>query len=186
MATHVSGYLPNDRPPLGRLVLFGLQHVLTMFPATVFVALLCGFHVSTVLLGAGISTIVALVLSRNTIGTFIPLFYGSSFSYIASYLGIAKAMGVDVKFGVPAPDAVISTLQAGIIATGIFNIVIGFIIKAAGKPALDRVLPPIVTGSVACVIGIGLSKAALDMAFFGNGAYWGIALFTLVTTIGCS
>ena len=41
MATHVSGYLPNDRPPTGRLVLFGLQHVLTMFPATVFVALLC-------------------------------------------------------------------------------------------------------------------------------------------------
>ncbi len=56
----------------------------------------------------------------------------------------------------------------------------------SGKPALDRVLPPIVTGSVACVIGIGLSKAALDMAFFGGGAYWGIALFTLVTTIGCS
>jgi uracil permease len=182
----VAGYLPNDLPGPGRLTLLGLQHVVTMFPATVFVALLCGFHTSTVLLGAGVLTLVSLVLSGNTIGTFIPLFYGSSFSYIASYLGIAKAMGVDVKFGVPAPDHVIATLQAGIIATGIFNIIIGFIIKAAGKPALDKVLPPIVTGSVACVIGIGLSKAALDMAFFGQGAYWGIALFTLVTTIGCS
>ncbi len=61
MATNVSGYLPNDRPEAGRLVLLGLQHVVTMFPATVLVALLCGFHPSTVLLGAGVSTIVALV-----------------------------------------------------------------------------------------------------------------------------
>ena len=57
----VSGYLPNDLPGPGRLTLLGLQHVVTMFPATVFVALLCGFHTSTVLLGAGVSTIVALV-----------------------------------------------------------------------------------------------------------------------------
>ena len=81
---------------------------------------------------------------------------------------------------------VIATLQAGIIATGILNIIVGFVIRAAGKPALDRVLPPVVTGSVACVIGIGLSKAALDMSFFGGGAYWGIAFFTLVATIGFS
>ena len=63
------GYLPNDRPPAGRLVLLGLQHVVTMFPATVLVALLCGFHVDTVLFGAGVSTVVALLLSRRRIGT---------------------------------------------------------------------------------------------------------------------
>ncbi len=45
----------------------------------VLVALLCGFHPSTVLLGAGVSTIVALILSKRGIGMFIPLFYGSSF-----------------------------------------------------------------------------------------------------------
>jgi xanthine/uracil permease len=48
-----------------------------MFPATVLVALLCGFHPNTVLLDAGVSTIAALILSRRAIGTFIPLFYGS-------------------------------------------------------------------------------------------------------------
>ena len=187
MATkEVSGYLPNDVPEPARLVLLGLQHVITMFPATVLVALLCGFHVQTVLLGAGISTIVALVLSKRGIGMYIPLFYGSSFSYIAAYLGIASAMGHQVQFGQPAPDNVISVLQAGIIATGILNIIVGFIIKKAGKAAVDKVLPPIVTGSVACVIGIGLAKAALDMSFFNNGGYWGIALLTLVVTIGAS
>ena len=106
MATNVSGYLPNDRPGPGRLVLLGLQHVVTMFPATVLVALLCGFHPSTVLLGAGVSTIVALILSKRGIGKFIPLFYGSSFSYIAAYLGLAQAAGHKVQFGVPAPVVV--------------------------------------------------------------------------------
>src|SRR6187431_3109191 len=107
MAARVPGYLPNDRPDTGRLILLGLQHVITMFPAAILVALLCGFHTSTVLLGAGVSTIVALVLSRRGIGVFIPLFYGSSFSYIAAYLGVANAMGAPVQFGVPAPDPVI-------------------------------------------------------------------------------
>jgi uracil permease len=182
----VSGYLPNDKPPFGQLVLLGAQHVITMFPATVLVALLCGFHPNTVLLGAGVSTIVALVLSKRAIGTFIPLFYGSSFSYIAAYLGIAQAMGHKVQFGVPAPDNVISVMQIGIIATGILNVAIGFLIKSVGKAAVDRVLPPVVTGSVACVIGFGLAKAALDMSMVVVPGYWGIALFTLVGTIAFS
>jgi uracil permease len=186
MATNVSGYLPNDRPGAGRLVLLGLQHVVTMFPATVLVALLCGFHPSTVLLGAGVSTIVALVLSKRGIGMFIPLFYGSSFSYIAAYLGIAQAMGHKVQFGVPAPDEVISLMQAGIIATGFLNIIVGLLIKKVGKAKVDKVLPPIVTGSVACVIGIGLAKAALDMSMTVVPGYWGIAFVTLIATVAFS
>ena len=186
MATSVSGYLPNDRPEPVRLVLLGLQHVITMFPATVLVALLCGFHPSTVLLGAGVSTIVALVLSKRGIGMFIPLFYGSSFSYIAAYLGVAQAMGHKVQFGVPAPDEVISLMQAGIICTGFLNVIVGFVIKKLGKAKLDRVLPPVVTGSVACVIGFGLAKAALDMSLTVVPGYWGIALVTLIATVAFS
>ena len=186
MATSVSGYLPNDRPGAGRLVLLGLQHVVTMFPATVLVALLCGFHPSTVLLGAGVSTIVALILSKRGIGMFIPLFYGSSFSYIAAYLGVAQALGHKVQFGVPAPDEVISIMQAGIICTGFLNVIVGFVIKRLGKAKLDRVLPPVVTGSVACVIGFGLAKAALDMSLTVAPGFWGIALVTLIATVAFS
>ena len=186
MARSVPGYLPNDRPPLGQLVALGLQHVVTMFPATVLVALLCGFHVDTVLLGAGVSTTVALLMSRRGIGKFIPLFYGSSFSYIAAYLGVAQAMGHEVKFGVPLPDDVLSVMQTGIIATGLLNVAVGIVVRRLGKAAIDRVLPPIVTGSIACVIGFGLAKAALDMSITVVPGYWGIALFTLLVTVGCS
>lgn len=179
-AKAISGYLPNDRPGWGRLILLGFQHVLTMFPATVLVAALTGFHVGTVLLGSGISTIVALILSRQTIGKFIPLYYGSSFSYIAAYFGIAQAMtGSLPTFGVPLPDNVIQTMQAGIIVTGLLNIGVGFIIRAVGKASLDKVLPPIVTGSVAAIIGFGLAAAALNLA--SNN--WGIALLTLLVTV---
>ncbi|MCW5888802.1 MAG: xanthine permease, partial [Anaerolineales bacterium] len=174
------GYLPNETPPVGQLILLGFQHVLTMFPATVLVAALCGFHVNTVLFASGVSTIVALILSKMGIGKFIPLFYGSSFSYIAAYVAVVSAMtGAAPEFGVAAPDAVIGTMQAGIIVTGLLNIVIGFIIRALGKSALDKVLPPVVTGSVAAIIGFGLAFAALDMA----SANWGVSIATLVLTI---
>ena len=43
------GYLPNDAPPIGQAIILGFQHVLTMFPATVLVALLVGFDVGAVL-----------------------------------------------------------------------------------------------------------------------------------------
>jgi uracil permease len=174
------GYLPNDQPDMGRLTLLGFQHVITMFPATVFVAALCGFHIGTVLLASGISTIVALMLSRRGIGKFIPLFYGSSFSYIAAYLAIISEMtGGLPEFGVPVSDEVLSTMQAGIVVTGILNVIVGFIIRAVGKDAIDKILPPIVTGSVAAIIGFGLAFAALGLA----GANWGVAFLTLLLTI---
>ena len=178
---NVMGYLPNDQPPLGQLVLLGFQHVLTMFPATVLVAALCGFHVGTVLTISGVGTIVALLLAKWRIGKFIPLFYGSSFSYIAAYLAIAQQMtGSLPQFGVPVPDEVISTMQAGIVVTGLFNIIIGLVIRAVGKEKIDMVLPPIVTGSVAAIIGFGLAFAALGQMASANFL---VALVTLLVTI---
>jgi uracil permease len=180
MAAKVTGYLPNETPPPAQLILLGFQHVLTMFPATVFVAAFCGFHVGTVLLASGVSTIVALLLSRNITGKFIPLFYGSSFSYIAAYVAVATAMGFPpVPFGPALPDEVIQTLQAGIIVTGLINIAVGFIIRAVGKAAVDKVLPPVVTGSVAAIIGFGLAFAALNLAQLD----WTVALVTPLVTI---
>ena len=178
---NVVGYLPNDQPPPAQLILLGFQHVLTMFPATVLVAALCGFHVGTVLTISGVGTIVALLLAKWRIGKFIPLFYGSSFSYIAAYLAIAQQMtGSLPQFGVPVPDEVISTMQAGIVVTGLFNILIGLVIRALGKDKIDMVLPPIVTGSVAAIIGFGLAFAALGQMASANFL---VSLVTLLVTV---
>ncbi|HSJ53090.1 MAG TPA: solute carrier family 23 protein [Anaerolineae bacterium] len=184
----ILGYLPNDRPPIGQTILFGFQHVLTMFPATILCALIVGFHPSTVLTFSGVSTIVALLLSRLGIGTFIPLYYGSSFSYLAALVAITGA-----TFGQVAPDERIRIAQAGIVATGALNVIVGLIIRAVGgKRAIDKVLPPIITGSVACVIGFGLGFAALGMAsgtssgLAGDLKWWTVSIITLVVTIGFS
>ncbi|MEZ0397314.1 MAG: solute carrier family 23 protein [Anaerolineales bacterium] len=182
----VLGYLPNDVPPFGQIVLLGFQHALTMFPATVLVALLVGFHVSTVLLASGLATIVALLLSRWGIGKFIPLYYGSSFSYIAAILAVTNA-----SFGQPASDELIRVAQAGIVVTGVINVLVGLLIRfAGGKRVIDVVLPPIVTGSVAAVIGFALGKAALDMSSGlagglsgGDLKWWLVAIVTLLATI---
>lgn len=183
--TKVFGYLPNDRPPFGRVLMLGLQHVLTMFPATVLVAVLVGFHVSTVLLASGVATLVALLLSKWRIGKFIPLYYGSSFSYIAAMLAITNATMNQV-----APDELIRTAQAGIVVTGIINVLVGFVIKQfGGKGTLDKILPPIITGSVACVIGFALGFEALKMSsgnccgLNGELNWWIAALVTLFVTI---
>ena len=158
------GYLPQDWPPFPALVTLGLQHVLTMFPATVLVAILTGFDVGVTLFASGLATIVALLGS----GMRIPLYYGSSFSYIAAVAAIVGAEGGGVRVA-----------QGGIVATAAVSILAGLLIKWVGKNTLDKILPPIVTGSVAIVIGISLAKAALDMA----SVHWGVALFTLLMTV---
>jgi uracil permease len=149
------------------MLLLGFQHVLTMFPATVLCALLMHFDVSTVLTVTGFGTIVALIGSYLSIKTFIPLYYGSSFSYIAAVQSVIFALQPELAstFGVPAASSTISIVVAGFICTGIINILMGLLIRATGgKQGLDKVLPPEVTGAVAMIIGIGLAYTALTMA----------------------
>ncbi len=176
----LTGYLPQDQPGWGAMISLGFQQVLTMFPATVLVAILTKFDVGVTLAASGIGTIVALLVS----GRRIPLYYGSSFSYITV---VVTTMGLYAKDCFADPNTVycpegVRIVQVGIIATGIFEILIGLLIMAIGKEALDKVLPPVITGSVAIVIGIALAGAALGMAS-GN---WTVALITMLVTIGFS
>jgi len=161
----VMGYLPQDTPPFGRMLLLGFQHVLTMFPATVLCALLMNFDVSTVLTVTGFGTVVALLGSKFAINTYIPLYYGSSFSYIAAVTSIIAVKEPGLAFGAPAQPETISVVTAGFIVTGILNILIGLLIRVTGgKKSLDKILPAEITGSVAIIIGIGLAYTALTMA----------------------
>jgi uracil permease len=173
----VTGYLPPDQPAWGAMLSLGFQQVLTMFPATVLVAILTKFDVGVTLTASGIGTIIALLVS----GRRIPLYYGSSFSYITVVVTTMSLYAGDC-FSDPAtfycPDGV-RIVQVGIIGTAIVEILVGLLIMRIGKEALDRILPPVITGSVAIVIGIALAGAALGMA----GANWVVAFITLIVTI---
>src|SRR5512145_1621577 len=176
----VAGYLPADTPPWGAMISLAFQQVLTMFPATVLVAILTKFDVGVTLLASGIGTIVALLVSSRR----IPMYYGSSFSYISVVITAMTLYASDC-FADPTtfycPEGV-RLVQVGIIGTAVVEILIGLLIMRIGKAALDRVLPPVITGSVAVVIGVALAGAALNMA----AANWLIAFVTLVVTIAFS
>jgi uracil permease len=173
----IAGYLPADTPPWGAMLSLAFQQVLTMFPATVLVAILTKFDVGVTLLASGLGTIVALLVSSRR----IPMYYGSSFSYI-SVVVTAMSLYASDCFADPTtfycPEGV-RLVQVGIIGTAVVEILIGLLIMRVGKAALDRVLPPVITGSVAVVIGVALAGAALNMA----GANWLVAMITLVVTI---
>ncbi len=175
----VFGYLPADTPPIGAMLSLGFQQVLTMFPATVLVAILTKFDVGVTLFASGIGTVIALLVS----GRRIPMYYGSSFSYIAVIATTMSLYAGDcfTSSAVYCPAGV-RIVQVGILGTGLLNILIGFLIMRIGKEALDKVLPPVITGSVAIVIGISLAGSALGSA----SQNWLVAFITLVVTIAFS
>ncbi len=179
MAVHeqkIAGYLPADTPPWGAMLSLGFQQVLTMFPATVLVAILTKFDVGVTLLASGLGTIIALLVS----GRRIPMYYGSSFSYITVVITAMSLYAKDCfsSSAVYCAEGV-RLVQVGIIGTAVVEILVGLLIMRVGKEALDKVLPPVITGSVAIVIGIALAGTALSEA----SANWPVALITLIVTI---
>ncbi len=85
----VIGYLPDERPGAPRLLLYALQQVIVMFPATVAVALITGFQVSTTIFASGLATLCFILIT----GRKIPLYYGSSFSYLTAISSMVAAEG---------------------------------------------------------------------------------------------
>lgn len=165
------GYLPDDTPPFGKMIVFALQQVIVMFPATVLVAIITGFDVAVTIVASGVATLGFLFIT----GRRIPLYYGSSFSYIAAVAGVSAM----VYEATGSKIAGIRAAQTGIVASGLISIVAGLLIKKGGPDVVKKVLPPSVTGSVAIIIGLSLASSAMGDAA-GN---WPIALVTLIATI---
>jgi hypothetical protein len=161
-STKVIGYLPEDKPPIGAMLSLGLQQVLTMFPATVLVAYLTKFDVGVTLLASGLGTIIALLVTKRR----IPMYYGSSFSYISVVITVMNLYAKDcfTNSAISYCPEGVKLVQVGILGTAVVEILIGLLIMRVGKKALDHVLPPVITGSVAIVIGVALAYEAIKMA----------------------
>ncbi|HPW41965.1 MAG TPA: solute carrier family 23 protein, partial [Bacillota bacterium] len=181
------------QPPIWKLFLYALQQVVVMFPATVAVAIITGFHISTTIFASGLATICFILVTKRE----IPLYYGSSFSYVAA---IGSLMASDALAGYTLNEK-IAVAQFGIIMSGFVSIAAGLIIKRFGRDAIEKVLPATITGPIAMVIGLTLSGLAMSdaasiaidtagtisvaesqVAFAGNMA-WIISLVTLISTI---
>ncbi|NLN23927.1 MAG: xanthine permease [Clostridiales bacterium] len=181
MTKEVIGYLPDERPPIGKLLLYALQQVIVMFPATVTVALITGFQVSTTIFASGLATICfALITGRK-----LPLYYGSSFAYLSAVSGLLAAEGFEKIDGI-LPAEGIQIAQFGIIFSGFISIIAGLLVRFAGRNAVEKILPPSITGPVAMVIGLTLAGNAISDAAPAQGQsdiVWVVSLVTLLSTI---
>ncbi|MBS5586760.1 MAG: xanthine permease [Clostridiales bacterium] len=186
------GYLPEERPPFGKLLLYALQQVIVMFPATVTVALITGFQVSTTIFASGLATLFFILIT----GRKIPLYYGSSFAYLTAISSMVAAEGTAEQIaqfeatGI-LPAALISQAQFGIVLSGLVSIAAGLLVRFCGRRAVEKILPASITGPVAMIIGLTLAGNALSDAAPAVGAVgavasnwvWVVSLVTLISTI---
>jgi len=179
------GYLPNETPSIGKLLLYALQQVIVMFPATVTVALITGFQVSTTIFASGLATLCFILITKKK----IPLYYGSSFAYLSAVSAMAMAEGTADQIaswqatGI-LPTELISKAQFGIIMSGFVSIAAGLLVKKFGKGAVEKFLPASITGPISMVIGLTLAGNALSDAVAPDNTAWClVALITLVSTM---
>lgn len=156
----------NDKPSVGKTLLFGIQLTLSVFVASVLIANICGVSVSGALFGAGFATITYLIVTKWQ----SPMFVSNSGNFVAPVL-IALAAG-----GYPA-------VAVGGLTTCAVYCIFGLIFTKIPVENIYKIFPKALIGAVTMVIGITL------MGFIGtyvqiNGetSQWGIviALFTAV------
>lgn len=191
-SNEIVGYLPDERPSPVRLLLYALQQVVVMFPATVAVALITGFQVSTTIFASGLATLCFIFVT----GKKIPLYYGSSFAYLTAIFSLITAQGTEEQIAAwqasgILPAELISMAQFGIIMSGLVSIAAGILVRISGREAVEKILPPTITGSVAMIIGLSLAGNALADAapqagaqgIVGTDWVWVVSLITMLSTI---
>jgi uracil-xanthine permease len=164
---------PDERLPAPQTVALGLQHVVAMFGSTVLAPLLMGFNPNVAILFSGVGTLIFFVV----VGARVPSYLGSSFAYIAVVIAATGYAG-------SGPNANLGVALSGIIASGVVYLVIGLVVMAIGYRWIDRLMPPVVTGSVVAVIGLNLAPIAVKGISATPLDTWiGIATIVLVGLI---
>ncbi|WP_314059840.1 solute carrier family 23 protein [uncultured Vagococcus sp.] len=163
----------NDKPKPLQWFGLSLQHLFTMFGATVLVPKLVGLDPGIALLSSGLGSIVYMLVTKGK----IPAYLGSSFAFITAM----QMLMADQGAGYPA-------IAQGAMTTGLVYLLVSLLIKKFGSKWLDRLLPPIVVGPVVMVIGLGLAETAAKNAMYTpagdyNITYIIVALVTLALTI---
>ncbi|MBU3180131.1 uracil permease [Clostridium psychrophilum] len=135
----------DEKLPILKTLPLSFQHLFAMVGATILVPMLTGLSPSIALFCSGVGTLLYILCTKAK----LPAYLGSSFAFIGP-MGVAtKAYGQ-------------SSMLSGIIAAGFVYVIVALIIKLIGIKWLDRLLPPIVVGSVVIVIGLSLASVAIN------------------------
>ncbi|MBN4050778.1 MAG: uracil permease [Alkaliphilus sp.] len=131
----------------GKSAVLGLQHLFTMFGATVLVPIITGLNISVALFMAGAGTLLFHVVTKGK----IPVFLGSSFAFIAPMLAVTQLTNIQYA-------------QGGIVVAGLVYLLLAGLIYFFGAEKIISFFPPVVTGSIIMVIGLKLAPIAIKMA----------------------
>lgn len=165
----------NQRLPIIETIPLSLQHLFAMVGATILVPMLTGLSPSIALFCSGAGTLLYILCTKAK----LPAYVGSSFAFIGPMSVATKLYGQ-------------SSMLSGIIAAGLVYVIVALIIKFVGIKWLDRILSPVVVGSVVIVIGLSLASVAINWSglnsSFTTSALEGVSRFTWVfvsmTTLG--
>ncbi|UJW80440.1 solute carrier family 23 protein [Hydrogenophaga sp. SL48] len=164
---------PDERLPWPQTAVMGVQHLIAMFGATVLAPILMGFDPNVAILMSGIGTLIFFVMT----GGKVPSYLGSSFAFIGVVIAASGYAG-------PGPNANIGVALGGIIACGVVYTLIGALVQAIGTGWIERLMPPVVTGSVVAVIGLNLAGIPIkNMAPTGFDAWMQGVTFVCVALV---
>lgn len=159
----------NEYLPPAQSAVLGIQHAFAMFGATVLAPFLMGFDPNLAILMSGICTILFFVMT----GGRVPSYLGSSFAFIGVVIaatGYTAASGANPNIAVAA---------GGIVACGVLYAVIGLLVMLTGTKWIEKLMPPVVTGSVVMIIGLNLAPVTVK-AVAGNPFNMWMALITVL------
>ncbi|MGO1337106.1 MAG: uracil-xanthine permease family protein [Leuconostoc fallax] len=164
-------YDVQERPPFWTWFGLSLQHLFSMFGATVLVPLLVGLNPGVALFTSGVGTLLHLLITRGR----IPAYMGSSFAFIIPMASLMKTVGY------PA-------VAQGIISVGVVYLLVALLVTVTGTKWINQIFPPEVVGPIIMVIGLSLAGSAASSATMLNNHYdirvFLVALVTLLATIG--
>lgn len=175
-------YGVDDNPSLGKKILFGIQHIFAAFGGIVVVPLVIasalGFDpkittalISATILASGIATVIQ-AKGFGAIGSRVACIMGTDFTFVSPSISVGTVLGL--------PGIIGATILGAF-----FEIILSYFIKP-----LMKIFPPIVTGTVVCLIGLTLLPVSIDWAAGGVGAAdygsiknLSIAMFVLIFTL---
>lgn len=162
----------KEKLPFSKLILLAFQMFIVIFPATVVVPLITGFDVATCLFCTALSTLAFVLVTKGE----VPLYFGSSFSYISTIATLMAVTNGD-------QDTKIGMMTFGLLFSGLVNIIIGLLINRIGFEKISKIITPTLCGGIAICIGITLAGNAVSDAFSGSALSGGICIFTLLLMI---
>ncbi|WP_406277829.1 uracil-xanthine permease family protein [Embleya sp. NBC_00896] len=155
---------PDQRLSWGRTIGLGAQHIVAMFGATFVFPVVMGLDPNLAIMMSGLATVVFLLIVQGK----IPSYLGTSAAFVGAVATIRASGGSS------------ATVTGAILVAGAVLALAGVLIHLLGAAAVNKALPPVVTGAVVLLIGFNLAPVVAKV-------YWPqdqwIAILTMTAVI---